>query len=211
MKKPNSPIQFEDYGDIEIVEGTVAHTFPLHMHNAACYGAITEGMAEFYCKSKRLLKKGDTFFAPRGVPHTLATVNNAPYSYRTVCIKYSEPLFGGDAFLQSALAYMLGQADETLNIEKLARHMGYSRYYMVHRFKQKCGLSPYQFYTGLRMAKIKQGLHTGKPLLDLTYQYGFSHQSHLCNSFKKYMGLSPVQYKEAYCFYASAGENVARI
>lgn len=46
MIKPYPPIRFYDYGDVEIVEGTVAHTFPLHVHNALCYGIITDGAAE---------------------------------------------------------------------------------------------------------------------------------------------------------------------
>lgn len=208
-KKPS--IQFHDYGGMEIIEGTVSHTFPLHIHNAACFGIITDGSVLFYCGGKQLLKKGDTFFIPRGVPHTFAAINKLPYSYRTICIKYTQPLFTTDEFLSGAFGYMLKQAEQMLNIEELASHMGYSKYYMLHHFKDKCGLSPYQIYIGMRIAKIKQGLHNSESLLDLTHQYGFSHQSHICNVFKKHMGISPMRYRESYYSYISAGENVASI
>lgn len=131
-------------------------------------------------------------FIPKGVPHTLAAIGKMPYSCRIVCKKYSEPIFCDDEFLHSAYSYMLQQAEEPLSIDKMARQMGYSKYHMVHRFKEKCGISPNQFYMGLRIAKIKQGLHISESLLDLTYHYGFSSQSHLCNIFKKHMGLSPM-------------------
>lgn len=110
-----------------------------------------------------------------------------------------------------AFSYMLNQTEGPLNLEKMARQMGYSKFYMLHRIKEKCGISPCQLHMILRIAKIKPGLHTGEPLLDLTYHYGFSGQSHLCNIFKKHMGLTPTQYRESYFAYASAGENVARI
>ena len=106
---------------------------------------------------------------------------------------------------------MLKQAEKPLNIEKMAQQMSYSKSYMMHLFKKKCGISPYQLYMILRVAKIKQGLHKSEPLLDLTYHYGFSNQSHLSNIFKQHMGLSPMQYRESYIAYPNAGENVARI
>lgn len=211
MKTANPSMRFDDYGHIEIVEGTISHTFPLHIHNSTCYGIITDGTAELYCGDKKLLKSGDTFYIPRRVPHALVAVDNAPYSYRTICIKHNDPIFCDDEFMSNAYNYMLKQTGTPLRIEKMAKHMGYSKYYMVRRFKDMCGISPYQFYLSLQIAKIKQGLHISESLLDLTYHYGFSSQSHLCNIFKKHMGISPMQYRESYLTYANAGENVARI
>ena len=211
MENKKQTIQFDDYGNLEIIQGTVLHTYPIHIHNAVCYGMITDGIAEFYCQDKRLLKKGDTFFIPKGTPHTLAAIGGIPYSYRTICVKYSNIPFSNDEFLCRAYNYMLEMAETLFTIEEIAKYMGYSKYYLLHCFKEKCGLSPYQLYMNIRIAKIKQGLHANEPLLDLVHKYGFSHQSHLCNTFKKHVGLSPIQYRKSYHAHARAGENVANI
>ena len=211
MTNTKPTIQFDDYGSLEIVQGTVSHTYPLHIHNAVCYGIITDGIAEFYCRGKKRLKKGDTFFIPRGTPHTLAAIGGKPYSYRTVCIKHSGTPFSNDPFLCGAYSYMVEMAETPFTIEEMARYMCYSKYYLLHCFKKKCGLSPYQLYISIQIAKIKQGLYTNEPLLDLVHRYGFSHQSHMCNTFKKHVGLSPRQYQNAYHVHTSAGENVANI
>ena len=206
-------IQFDDYGNWEIIQGTVSHTYPLHIHNAVCFGIITDGIAAFYCQNKKMkiLKKGDTFFVPRGTPHTLAAINGRVYSYCTVCLKYSDAPFCNDEFLYHAYSYIFEMTEATFSIEEMAKHMCYSKYYLIHRFKKKCGLSPYQLYMNIRIAKIKQGVYANEPLLDLVHQYGFSHQSHLNNTFKKHVGISPKQYQKSYRVHTSAGENVANI
>ena len=204
-------IQFDDYGSFEIVQGTVSHTFPVHIHNSVCFGTITDGIAEFYCGGRKLLSKGDSFFIPRGTPHTLAAVSGQPYSYRTVCIKQSGSPFSSDEFLSRAYSYMLAEADTPFTIKALSGYMGCSESCLLHYFSRKCTLSPYQLYLNIRTGKIRQGLISGEPLLDLVHRYGFSHQSHLCNTFRKHAGLSPGQYRKSYHLHASAGENTASI
>ena len=213
MEKIKPTIQFDDYGNWEIVQGTVSHTYPLHIHNAACFGIITDGITAFYCQSKKMkiLKKGDTFFIPRGEPHTLAAINGMVYSYHTVCLKYTDAPFENDEFLYQAYCYIFKMAGAPFSIEEMARYMCYSKYHLLHCFKKKCGLSPYQLYMNIRIAKIKQGVYANESLLDLVHQYGFSHQSHLNNTFKKHVGLSPKQYQKSYHLHTSAGENVANI
>ncbi|MDL2215687.1 AraC family transcriptional regulator [Ruminococcaceae bacterium OttesenSCG-928-N02] len=212
MSKANAPIHFMDFGDVEIVCGTVSHNFPVHIHRATCYGVITQGSAVFYCEGKQAhLKEGDCFFVPSGAPHTLLSVGGAVYSYCTFCVKHKTAPFDGDVFLQRVYNYMQRETGKRLNLAEMARHIGYSKYHAAHLFKEKAGLAPYRYHAALRVAAVKRALQSDANLLDLVHRYGFSDQSHLCNTFKKHMGLSPLQYKKAYHAYASAGEKVAKI
>lgn len=211
MPGANGSIQFDAYDGFEVVQGTVSHSFPLHIHNSECYGVITGGRVELYCGTKKVLQKGDVFRIPRGVPHTLGAINGQPYSYRTVCVKHTDLFPSTDEFLRRAYDYILKRGEKPLDLEEMAGAMCYSKYYLVRRFKEKCGISPYQFYTNVRIEKIRQGLLLEQPLSDLAYACGFSHQSHLCRDFKRYMGVTPTEYQRSYHDYASAGVKTARI
>ena len=80
-------IYFDDYGSLEVVHGTVSHSFPLHTHKSDCYLEITEGSAQLYCNGTVELSAGQKQVITAHVPHTLTMVNGLPYSYRTICVK----------------------------------------------------------------------------------------------------------------------------
>lgn len=204
-------ICFKNYDCIEIVEGTTRHSFPMHIHDSECYITITDGFVDFYHNGKTVLQKDDTVIVPRGAPHTLAAIDNMPYSYRTLCIKYADRFISADDFLHEAYSYILSKADKHFDVEELAGYMGYSKYHVIHKFKERSGISPYQFYLNARVKKIRQGLHLNQSLPELSYKLCFSHQSHMCNVFKQYMGVTPTEYQRAYHLYANAGEKVASI
>ena len=48
------------------------------------------------------------------------------------------------------------------------------------------------------MTEAKKMLREGKGLADITYQLGFSSQSHFTNFFKKYARITPKQYSRLY-------------
>lgn len=209
---PTKPaITFDDYGATEVVNGTTAHSFPMHIHKSDCHIEITMGMALLYCGKVTLLHKGDCEKIPGGVPHKITAVDGAAYSYRTICIKPTGSVSEGLGFLETAKRYIATTPMETFEIRKMASALHYSEYHLIHKFKKLCGISPYQYFLNIRIEKIRQGLLREQPLSDLAHCLGFSHQSHLCNVFKQYMGLTPTQYRAGYVLHTSEGVNVAKI
>ena len=94
----------------------------------------------------------------------------------------------------------------------MCRFVNVSKFHFIREFKNEVGITPYQFILNLKIKKIRQGVILQQPLSDLALDYGFSDQSHLCNTFKKYMGVSPLQFNAKHrTHYNSAGENFAKI
>jgi len=211
--RKKSIIRFDDYGQLEMIQGTVFHSFPFHTHQSDCLLEITEGTALLHCHGVTELHAGDCRFIPRQVLHALTMANSDSYSYRTICVKCSGrvPQDEEDDFSSRARRFIRQTPPESFDLDIMAEHFHYSRYHLIHKFKDRCGLSPYQYYMNMRIAKIRQGLLLSQPLPDLALDLGFSHQSHLCNTFKQYMGITPTQYRQHYHAHARAGENVASI
>ena len=206
-----NPVVFEDFGNIEIIYGKSTHDFPVHIHQSECYGMLTSGSAVFFCGKRKILKAGDGYWIPSSAPHSFAAIDGGEYAYKTICVKNCAAKSNEDGWLRRVKSYILENAAEDLDIDALSKHVHLSKFHLIRKFKDEYGLSPYQYYMNVRIEKIRHGLLLGQSLPDLAYELGFSHQSHMCNVFKRYMGITPTQYQYAYTAYSSAGENVARI
>lgn len=192
-------IQFFQENEYELVIGTCSHTFPLHIHHSFCCGLITKGSVEFFCKKRKILHAGDIYFIPSGTPHYFAAIDEQPYSYITFVQKEipSSVPQNSDHFLEQAEQYITEHSSD-FNIYSLSKFVSFSKYHLIREFKKKFGLSPYQYHLNCRIKKVRQGLLSQHSLPDLAYSLGFSHQSHMCNDFKKYMGISPGDYQKSY-------------
>jgi AraC-like DNA-binding protein len=87
---------------------------------------------------------------------------------------------------------------EQFNLERVSEYTHMSKYYLLRLFKKQMGVAPYQFYMQEKVKKIRQGIIKDKSTVDLAYHLNFSDQSHLCNIFKRYVGLTPAQFKKSY-------------
>ena len=85
-----------------------------------------------------------------------------------------------------------------ITLQDLSRLSGLSKYHFLRMFTREKGISPYRFIECLRMTEAKKMLREGKDLADITYQLGFSSQSHFTNFFKKYARITPKQYSRLY-------------
>ncbi len=66
---------------------------------------------------------------------------------------------------------------------------------MIRRFRKAFGLTPHQFQIQCRVRKAQKLLEEEKSISRVTYESGFSDQSHLDRCFRKLVGLTPVQYR----------------
>jgi AraC family transcriptional regulator len=59
------------------------------------------------------------------------------------------------------------------------------------------GITPYQYILKMKMDRAKELLmEDDTRVIDVAYQMGFSDQSHFTNTFKKYFGFSPGNFKK---------------
>lgn len=92
--------------------------------------------------------------------------------------------------------HILERLSEKLTIEGLAREVGLSPYHFARTFKQSFGVPPAQFIAFARVERIKELLKRQESLSDISLQTGFSHQSHMTQSFKRQTNLTPAQYRQ---------------
>ena len=117
----------------------------------------------------------------------------------------------GDYDYLRKAARFIGSLKGLFQLDTLCDHCHVSKYHLIRQFKKRFNLTPYQYYNNLRIGEIRRGLLAEQSPPDLAYALGFSDQSHMCHTFKKYMAVTPLQYKNSYCFHSSAGEKIARM
>lgn len=86
-----------------------------------------------------------------------------------------------------------------IRIEDLAELAGLSRSHFSRAFQATTGQSPQEFLIQRRLCEARSRLTgTQQAISEIAYASGFSSQSHLTRAFKKQLGLTPRQYRNAF-------------
>lgn len=96
-----------------------------------------------------------------------------------------------------ALHYLENNYFEEIDVAALASRLGFSRAYFSTLFTRRTGEAPYRFLTKIRMGKAKEYLSSSRHSVEeIAYSVGFSCIGRFCALFKKYAGVSPLQYRK---------------
>lgn len=94
--------------------------------------------------------------------------------------------------LQLVIDYIYAHLDGNIGLTDLAHLVQMSAYHFSRLFKQSTGYSPYQFVIKCRVQRAKELLlNSDLSINEITYQVGFSSQSHLTNHCKRLLGATP--------------------
>jgi AraC family transcriptional regulator len=101
--------------------------------------------------------------------------------------------------LKAAIDFIVENLDQPLALAALARLTPMSSSHFAHSFKAALGISPHQFIVQKRIEKAKYLLqHSSLTVREIAYQCGFSSQSHLDTTFRRYEGGTPCQYRQPF-------------
>ena len=100
--------------------------------------------------------------------------------------------------LLDVLEYIERHYASNISLCDLSSFTGFSKYHFIRMFTKEKGISPYRFIECTKMTEAKKMLKAGEDLSNITYQLGFSSQSHFTNFFKKYAMVTPKQYSKLY-------------
>ena len=89
----------------------------------------------------------------------------------------------------------LGTTEEFLSLQQLSEQSGLSRYAIIRLFKSNLGLTPHAYQLNLKINAARKLLRQGQEIAALSYQLGFSDQSHFQRVFKQLTGTTPKVYQ----------------
>lgn len=81
--------------------------------------------------------------------------------------------------------------------EALAKRCNLSPYYFIRKFKKVCGHSPQKYLAMIRIEKAKKMLlESDMHIGDIAYLIGYKNPLYFSKSFKRYVDMTPSQYRE---------------
>ena len=104
---------------------------------------------------------------------------------------------GVSAEVHASMQYIAAHLNEPIGIPRVVAHCGKSRAWLCSRFKKEIGIGIGEYITLAKLREAKSLLrYTGKPLSEISDYLGFSSQPYFQNVFKKYEGVTPMQYRD---------------
>lgn len=100
-----------------------------------------------------------------------------------------------DIIITRAKEFMEDCIDLEISLDDIVNELNISKFHFARLFKKQTHFSPYSYLMIKRLEKAKQMLQKGYNITDVTYNCGFSDQSHLSRRFKKYLGFTPKTYQ----------------
>lgn len=122
--------------------------------------------------------------------------------YSTTAIPIKTPVQGLTPRQMSRLTeFVCAHLSDLLSLAVLAQQTGFSPYHFARLFRQTTGKSPHQFVLHQRIERAKMLLQTtALPLAQIAVETGFASQSHLTQTFKRHLGLTPAAYRKLRTF-----------
>jgi AraC family transcriptional regulator len=93
-------------------------------------------------------------------------------------------------------AYIVEHLSEELSLEELARVVEISPNYLISLFRDSMGMTPHRYVIQQRLERARELL--GQPaltLLEVAQRCGFPDQSRFTTTFRRYLGVTPGQFR----------------
>lgn len=115
-------------------------------------------------------------------------------------VKYSKPKFQtSDPRIQNALDIINAGLSETMHVDELSKNVGMSTDHFIRLFKGELGCTPARFIIEKKMMRARLKIATEMLLIkEIAYSLGYDDVSYFSRLFKKYVGVSPYQYRMSF-------------
>nr|WP_294858985.1 AraC family transcriptional regulator [uncultured Fluviicola sp.] len=98
-------------------------------------------------------------------------------------------------YLTELVTYIEQNLENKLYLDELAKITNLNKYGFAKKFKSLTGMTPMSYVLMKKIFAAKTKISADCDLTDLAYAYNFTDISHFSHSFKKYIGISPKEYR----------------
>lgn len=99
--------------------------------------------------------------------------------------------------LSTVVDVMHVRLESGLTLQELASAVGLTEFQVTSLVKRTTGLTPYAYFTQLRLERAQQLLRRGVPIVEAAVASGFYDQAALTKHFKNAYGVTPLQFARA--------------
>lgn len=104
-----------------------------------------------------------------------------------------------DDSIKEAQIYIEDEYKNDLSVEKLADNFAMSKRNFIRRFKKATNNTPIQYIQRVKIEAAKKSLESGVTSIStIMYDVGYNDMNTFRDTFKKYTGITPVEYKRKY-------------
>lgn len=113
---------------------------------------------------------------------------------------------GDTSITKKILLYIENNLDKELSLEKIAKDLSYSKFYMARTFKDNTGTTLYKYIQGRRLDEAARKLaETKQPIVEIAFEAGYSSQQAFTRSFRGTYICTPQQYRRIGIFTPKQG------
>ncbi|MEZ3503217.1 MAG: AraC family transcriptional regulator [Lachnospiraceae bacterium] len=103
---------------------------------------------------------------------------------------------GDMSITKKILLYIENNLDKELSLEKIAKELSYSKFYIARTFKDNTGTTLYKYIQGRRLDEAARKLaETKQPIVEIAFEAGYSSQQAFTRSFRCTYICTPQQYR----------------
>lgn len=102
-----------------------------------------------------------------------------------------------EEFIQSIIQFLDEHYQEPISLQELGKEFHISPSYLSHIFKTEIGLPPIKYLMNRKIGESQNLLmNTSLPISDISDSLGFNDSGHFSRTFKKYIGITPSEYRQ---------------
>ncbi len=98
--------------------------------------------------------------------------------------------------LQKAIDFIDGHIEEPLSLDRIAEHIGFSKFYMNHMFSIYTGFSVMEYVRRKKLEYALSQLKTDKRIIDIALEVGYSSERAFSRAVVNAYGHSPTYFRE---------------
>lgn len=167
--------------------------FKVHLRDERC-SALFSRLAALYGQSE------DTAWRAQSIRALVMEL------LATLCREYSgacDDSYGEQSHLLSCIKHAVGlissEFHRDLSLDEICLAAGFSKYYFVREFKRVTGYTILNCIHMTRCENAKRLLVEGElSIAEISARCGFSGQSYFARIFKRFVGVSPMRYRQSY-------------